>query len=116
KVIGAHTLKLGFDGIRYQVTNPYEAFNSGYFNFSGTGQYSTGDAGADFLLGIPSAFSQNSGGFQDFRTYELYAYAQDSWRATNDLTLNYGLGYQIDTPLVNQHFDGLDKNCFRPGQ
>ncbi len=116
KIAGSHTLKFGFAGHRYQVTNPYEYANSGMFSFGGTGAYSTGDAGADFLLGIPDSFVQNSGGFQDFRTYEYYAYAQDSWKATKDLTLNYGLGYQIDTPLVNQHFDGLDKNCFRPGE
>jgi Carboxypeptidase regulatory-like domain len=116
KVVGSHTLKFGFDGRRYQITNPYEAFNSGMFSFGGSGVYSTGDAGADFLLGIPDSFVQNSGGFQDFRTYEYYLYAQDSWKVSRDLTLNYGLGYQIDTPLVNQHFDQLDKNCFRPGQ
>ena len=116
KVVGAHTLKFGFDGIRYQVTNPYEYANSGLFSFTGVGQYSTGNAGADFLLGIPESFVQNSGGFQDFRTYEYYLYAQDSWRMNKNLTLNYGVGYQIDTPLVNQHFNELDKNCFRPGQ
>lgn len=116
KVAGAHTLKFGFTGRRYQVTNPYEAFNSGFFSFGGAGIYSTGDPGADFLLGIPDFFVQNSGGFQDFRSYEYYLYIQDSWRASKNLTVNYGLGYQIDTPLVNQGYDGLDKNCFRPGE
>ena len=116
KVAGAHTLKFGSDGIRYQVTNPYEFANSGLFNFTGVGTYSTGNAAADFLLGIPGTYQQNSGGFQDFRTYEYYFYAQDSWKLTKNLTVNYGAGYQIDTPLVNQHFDKLDKNCFRPGQ
>ncbi len=37
KVAGTHTLKFGFAGQRYQVTNPYEAFNSGMFDFGGTG-------------------------------------------------------------------------------
>ena len=32
------------------------------------------------------------------------------------LTLNYGAGYQIDTPLVNQHYGQESVNCFRPGQ
>jgi hypothetical protein len=116
KIAGNHTMKFGFDGLRYQVTNPYEYANSGLFNFGGSGKYSTGDAGADFLLGVPDSFVQNSGGFQDFRTFEYYLYVQDSWKMTSNLTLNYGVGYQIDTPLVNQHFDKLDKNCFRPGQ
>ena len=116
KVAGTHTLKFGFVGRRYQVTNPYEYANSGMFSFNGAGKYTTGDPGADFLLGVPDSYVQNSGGFQDFRTYEYYFYAQDSWKIKSDLTLNYGIGYQIDTPLVNQYFNQLDKNCFRPGQ
>ncbi len=116
KVIGSHTLKFGFNGTRYQYTNPYEATNSGSYSFGGAGQYSTGDPGADFLLGIPDSYLQQSGGFIDARTYEYYFYAQDSWKARKDLTLNYGAGYQIDTPLENHHFGNLDKNCFRPGQ
>jgi hypothetical protein len=116
KVVGSHTLKFGFDGRRYEVDNPYESFNNGYYGFNGTGTYSTGDPGADFLLGVPDVFVQSSGGFQVFRSYEVYLYAQDSWKVTNNLTLNYGAGYQTDTPLVNQRFDKLAKNCFRPGQ
>jgi hypothetical protein len=116
KVIGSHTLKFGFDGRRYEVDSPYEALNNGLFAFNGTGTYSTGDPGADFLLGIPDAYEQTSGGFQNFRSYEIYLYAQDSWKVTKNLTLNYGAGYQTDTPLENQRFDRLDKNCFRPGQ
>ena len=116
KVAGNHTMKFGFNGTRYQYTNPYEATNNGSFTFGGAGTYSTGDPGADFLLGVPDSYLQQSGGFIDARTYEYYFYAQDSWKARKDLTLNYGAGYQIDTPLENHHFGGLDKNCFRPGQ
>ncbi|HYL37887.1 MAG TPA: carboxypeptidase regulatory-like domain-containing protein [Bryobacteraceae bacterium] len=116
KVIGRHTLKFGYSGTRYQYTNPFEASNSGSFVFGGAGTYTTGDPGADFFLGIPDSYSQASGGFLDSRTYEHYFFAQDSWKFNNDLTLNFGTGYQIDTPLDNFHFNGLDKNCFRPGQ
>ena len=116
KVVGSHTLKFGFNGTRYQYTNPYESTNSGSFTFGGAGTYSTGDPGADFLLGVPDSYTQQSGGFIDARTYEYYFYAQDSWKARKNLTLNYGVGYQIDTPLENHHFGNLDKNCFRPGR
>jgi len=116
KVHGKHTFKFGFDGRRYQVFNPYEAQNSGEFEFGGSGPYSTGNAGADFLLGFPDTYIQSSGGIQDFKTYEIYLYAQDSWKATRNLTFNYGTGYQLDTPLENQHFNKLDNNCFIPGE
>src|SRR3984885_2698851 len=116
KVVGSHTLKFGFDWRRYEVNDSFDALNNGEFAFNGTGVYSTGDPGADFLLGIPDIFIQESGGVQAFRSYEFYSYAQDSWKVRKDLTLNYGVGWQIDTPLVNHRYDGLYNNCFIPGQ
>lgn len=116
KVVGSHTMKFGFDGRRYEVDNPFEAFNNGQYSFGGIGQFSTGDPGADFLLGFPDSYLQESGGVQTFRSYEYYFYAQDSWKATSNLTLNYGAGWQIDTPLVNHRFDEKDINCFIPGE
>ena len=116
KVVGNHTLKVGFDGKRYNIDNPYTSFNNGAFNFGAAGSYTTGDPGADFLLGIPDSFQQQSGGWIVARSYEYYTYAQDSWKIRQNLTINYGAGYQIDTPLVNQHFGSEDVNCFRPGQ
>lgn len=116
KVVGSHTLKVGFDGRRYEVNAPAEDFNNGVFSFGGAGTYTTGDPGADFLLGIPDSYEQSSGGFQNFRTYEYYSYLQDSWKATNNLTFNYGLGWQIDTPYNNLRFGGEDNDCFRPGE
>jgi len=116
KVVGNHTLKFGFDGRRYEVDQIYAAFNNGDYTFNGAGPYSTGDPAADFLLGIPDSFSQETGGVQTFRSYEYYLYAQDSWKATSKLTFNYGLSWQIDTPLVNHRFGEEDNNCFFPGQ
>ncbi len=116
KTIGNHTVKVGFDGKRYNVDNPFFGNNNGSFSFGGSGAYSTGDPAADFLLGIPDSYSQGSGGWIVARTYEYYFYAQDSWKVNQNLTLNYGAGYQIDTPLVNQHFNKEDVNCYRPGQ
>ena len=116
KVVGNHTFKAGFDGKRYQVKNPFFGNNNGNFSFGGNGAYSTGDPAADFMLGIPDGYSQSSGGYIDARSYQYYFYAQDSWKASRDVTLNYGVGYTIDTPLENHHFNNLDKNCFRPGQ
>jgi hypothetical protein len=116
KIIGKHTIKAGYDGKRYDVDNPFFFLNSGAFSFNGTGPYSTGDPGADFLLGIPDSFNQSSGGAIYARTYEHYFYVQDSWKVNKNLTINYGTGYQIDTPLVNSNDGGEDLNCFRPGQ
>ena len=82
KVVGNHTLKFGFDGRRYQVYNPYEAFNNGDFSFGGNRPYSTGNPGRRLSVGPSGFLTQQSGGVQDFRTYEYYMYAQDTWKAT----------------------------------
>ena len=116
KVAGNHTLKFGFDGRRYEVNTYYEASNNGNFTFGGVGPYSTGDPAADFLLGIPDSYSQQSGGVQAYRSYEFYSYIQDSWKVTHNLTINYGAGWQVDTPLVDHRFNEEYNNCFIPGQ
>jgi Carboxypeptidase regulatory-like domain len=116
KVFGHHTTKFGFDGRRFSVDNPFFAVNNGSFSFGGAGTFSTGNPAADFALGIPDSYSQNSGGVIHARAYEYYMYAQDSWKVTSRLTLNYGLGYQIDTPLNNRQFGGKAFNCFQIGK
>ena len=109
---GKNSFKVGIDLRRMQVYNPYYAENSGYYAFSPTATYSTGDAGLDFLLGIPSEYIQFSGGLVNVRAYEYYFYGQDSYKASDNLTLNAGLGYQIDTPMNAFQFGGIGVNCF----
>jgi len=116
KIVGRHSLKFGFDGRRFDVDNPFSARNNGSFSFSRTARNSTGVPGADFLLGIPASYAQTAGGLIIARAYESYLYVQDSWKARPNLTVNYGTGWQIDTPLDNFQFGGLAVNCFRPGE
>lgn len=116
KVIGRHAIKAGFDFRRMDVWNPFSGNNNGAFTYNGKGGFSTGDAGADFLLGIPDSFSQGSGGLIIGRAYEYYSYIQDQWKVRPNLTLTLGTGWQVDTPLANQQFGGKDVTCFRPGQ
>jgi hypothetical protein len=115
KVVGRHSFKFGFDARRFQVDNPFNFENSGFFSFGAAGSRSSGNAGLDFLVGAPDSFAQNSGGTINARAYEYYAYAQDQWKVRNNLTLTYGAGYQIDTPYKNNQFNGLAYSCFIPG-
>jgi hypothetical protein len=115
-VIGRHTLKFGFDGRRYLVSNPFSFLNSGNYSFGGSGTFSTGNPGADFLLGFPDSYTQSSGGFIDASAKGIYSYAQDSWKVTSNFTMNYGIGWQINTPLTDHFNGGRAINCFRPGQ
>ncbi|MBZ5554826.1 MAG: carboxypeptidase-like regulatory domain-containing protein [Acidobacteriia bacterium] len=115
-VKGKHTLKFGFDMRRAQVYNPFNNSNSGSFGFGGSGLFSTGNAGADFLLGIPDTYNQGSGDIINARTQEYYIYAQDQYKVRPNLTLTYGVGWQIDTPLNDNFHDNHAMVAFRPGQ
>jgi Carboxypeptidase regulatory-like domain len=116
KVVGKHTLKFGFDMRRFQVYNPFSHNNNGTFNLFGTGLYSTGDPGADFLLGVPDGYAQGSGDILNLRTQEYYSYAQDQWKIRSNLTLTYGLGWSLDTPTVDNYHNNHAGVAFRPGQ
>ncbi|HEV2177002.1 MAG TPA: carboxypeptidase regulatory-like domain-containing protein [Terriglobia bacterium] len=116
KVAGAHTLKFGFDMRRFEVYNPFLHNNDGSFTFAGAGSFSTGNAGADFLLGIPDSYAQGSGDILNSRTREYYSYAQDQWKMRPNFTLTYGVGWTIDTPLVDNYHNNHATPAFRPGQ
>ncbi len=100
KVIGTHTLKFGAEFHYDQINvNAIAQFN-GSFLFFGT---ETGSDFADFLLGIPSQYNQSQ--LQPFYGRNKYAglYAQDSWRATRSLTLNYGLRWDRIEPWYEKY-------------
>jgi hypothetical protein len=100
KVIGNHTLKLGAEFHYDQVNvNAIAQFN-GSFLFFGT---ETGSDFADFLLGIPSQYNQSQ--LQPFygRNKYLGLYGQDSWRATRNITFNYGLRWDRIEPWYEKY-------------
>jgi Carboxypeptidase regulatory-like domain len=99
-VIGAHSLKFGFQFHYDQVNeNPNATFN-GTFNIAGA---ETGNAFADFLLGFPSNFTQTTGQRFYMRNHYAGAFAEDSWRARTNLTLNYGLRWDIIEPWSEKY-------------
>jgi hypothetical protein len=118
RVMGHHTLKLGYDGRKFQVSNPFGANNNGNYAFtnSGSSPFSTGDPSLDFLLGVPGTYSQGSGATIQAYAYLNYMYGQDSWKVSNNFTLNYGLGYQIDTVLHNIQYGSEAMICLVPNQ
>jgi len=119
KVVGPHALKFGYDGRRFNVSNPFSARNNGSYAFSnstGTSPYTTGDSSLDFLLGIPGTYSQGSGATIQAQAYLNYLYGQDAWKVSSTLTLNYGLGYSIDTPLEQKQYQGEAVICLIGGQ
>jgi hypothetical protein len=116
KIVGRHTLKMGFDARRFQVYNPFANSLDGNYAYGGTGTYSTGEPGADFLLGIPDTYGQGGGDIIDARGREYYFYFQDQYKIRKNLTLTYGTGWQIDTPTVDIYHANHAMTAFRPGE
>jgi len=95
RIIGTHTLQFGTN-LHYNQINErnYDCYN-GCFGFNGS---ETGYDFADFLIGAPNSFVQASQQLLDSRSKYYGFYAQDSWRASRNLTLNFGLRWEASTP------------------
>jgi hypothetical protein len=98
KVTGRHTLKFGGD-IRYIQVNERNTYTSnGWFLFDGG---ETGNDFADYLLGAPDLFNQTSHQLLDSRTKYFALYGQDTYKARPDLTINYGLRWDVSQPFYD---------------
>ncbi len=106
---GRHNFKFGGQLFR-QVIKTFYAGNNGQlglmdfdgrFTSPGIGA-SGGDGGADFVLGLDYQYGR---GVSTGKTWQqssnvIGAYAEDTWRLTDRLTLNLGLRYDTHTPWV----------------
>ncbi len=64
--------------------------------------FSQGYGYANFLLGDYSSSSQTPSYLYSREGYQLWGFfAQDSWKITRKLTLDYGLRYDYATPSTN---------------
>jgi hypothetical protein len=92
KLIGSHTLKSGLEASYEQVNvNPNPTFN-GAFTFYGT---ETGSDFADFLIGVASNYNQADSQTYYGRHKYVAGFAQDSWRARANLTVNLGVRWDL---------------------
>jgi Carboxypeptidase regulatory-like domain len=115
KVTGKHSLKFGvdvrrmrFDQALYYNVNGFYTYNSG-----GSNDVGGSDQFPNYLLGLPVSYSQGSAQTENVRSTALYLFAQDSWKITPSLTLNYGLRWELNTPMDEI---GHRVQTFRPGQ
>src|SRR6202140_5848388 len=98
KVRGNHTIKTGFQYTWYKVKQNPDLVANGTFSFFGSGNQSTGNGFADFLLGLPDFYSQQSSPAFYESAANGGAFAQDSWRIRPNITINYGLRWDYITP------------------
>jgi len=96
-VSGAHTVRIGGEIRRDHIATEFIFEPNGDYTF--TGIYS-GNAVADFLLGLPVLFRQAGGDPHLAGSSWTYAlFAQDEYRARSRLTLNYGVRYEVTRPF-----------------
>jgi len=100
-VVGTHTVKIGAQYHFSQLEeNLFNVANGNFFfgtNFNG-GFSETGSDIVDFLLGAPSSYVQGQSYPSYGRSFYLGLFGQDSWRIKSNLTLNYGLRYDVSSP------------------
>ena len=111
-----HAFKVGGD-IRYtQLNRLYDLAFSGQITFSGglntaglpvpggTGPTNIPNALVDFAQGLSSGALQFVGdSHRNFRTTSYAIFAEDSFKLRRNLTLNYGLRYELNTVLHEAH-------------
>lgn len=99
RIIGSHGLKFGGEIHSNQInTHPDTIFN-GSFAFNGS---ETGVDFADFLLGVTSSYTQGQASSFYNRNLYVSAFAQDSWKLSSELTLNYGVRWDRIRPWLEK--------------
>ncbi len=97
---GAHTLKAGIEWRRDTDNFTDLCCNRGFYNFSG--QY-TGQGIADLLLGLPANQELENLDVAHIYRDGINWFVADTWRATNRLTINYGIRYEYVSPLYERN-------------
>lgn len=132
---GNHHFKFGGEYRTYYQNQTFDFINSGLYIFDAQFGQILGEDGieglcprpanipfpnpipncalADFARGQVLEFVQNSAGTPRYETSSYNFFFQDDWKVSPRLTLNLGVRYELDTPLV----DSEDRvNTFIPGQ
>jgi hypothetical protein len=121
KVWGTHTIKAGFFWERIRNAQPANNDTNGQLQFVSQNDplYTTGDSYADELLGIASHYDEASFNRINniaYNTTEFFA--QDDWKLTRRLTLNFGLRLSHMQPWIDQlpfGYSIFDTNAYTSG-
>lgn len=113
---GKHNLKFGEDFRRFQLNLLFDSSARGTLTFQNfyTSQAANSSVGgssiADMLLGDPYSASAShsfagpsASDVTGFRTSSLDFFAQDDWRVTPQLTLNLGLRWEYNSPVIDKY-------------
>jgi hypothetical protein len=112
RTLGKHTIKAGGSVRLSKLYGVDTWFENGNFDFSKYNTVGSGNANADFLLGLPYTYWQSTGVFEGSRQHSYSGYGTVDWRVRPDLTLNLGIRYELNLPFT----DAMNRVIvFRPG-
>jgi Carboxypeptidase regulatory-like domain/TonB-dependent Receptor Plug Domain len=114
KIRGAHNLKFGW--FWQNSFKPQSSFapNNGIYNFinDASNRFDTGFAFANAAIGVYNQFTQASAYITgEYRYNNIEWYAQDNWKVTSRLTLDYGMRFYWIQP---QYDEALQAANFLP--
>jgi Carboxypeptidase regulatory-like domain len=120
-VRGRHAFKTGGEirpSFNFEVNRPSI---SGSFNFTTQptalpGRAGTGHGLASLLVGSPNSVSIRETEVLDRSSWYFAAFVQDDWTVNPNLTLNFGLRWETDTPIKdrNNRMNGFDAATINP--
>lgn len=111
KVLGAHSLKFGFEYRRMLNNQQRPTSSFARFAFSKiytqrnplAGDAASGNAFAALLLGFPSSGSSERVADPAFGNNYYVGFIQDDWKLTRRLTLNLGLRWDYESPITERY-------------
>src|SRR5258708_5174929 len=137
--IGAHNTKLGADFNYIPLQATFTVNYGGVYDFGSSTSSNLGfpsffpnlSAVQSYGAGLPSVYVQGLGSPSDsYKNFPMGFFWQDSWRLRHNVTLNYGLRYDVEIPpkfkpptglaATGYNYLGLqkgirtDKNNFQP--
>ena len=130
KISGKHSIKFGTDLRRNQNNsiNPGTGAE-GAFTYSAafttanpnvaSSTTTSGTSMASALLGLPISGSLGYNSPTSLSNYDFAAYVQDDWKITRNLTLNFGIRWDVETEWrerYNRVLSGFDFNASLPVQ
>ncbi len=114
KLTGKHSLKWGFDWrvLQWNRNTPGDAA-SGSFTFdttftrsdpfSPTSADTSGTGMASILMGLPASGSIGYISSLSLQNHYIAGFAQEDWKVSQRLTLNFGVRYELETPYTERY-------------
>ena len=124
-VAGSHFFKFGADFRRYNNLNNNPGASSGVYTFGKDwtqenalrASATSGNELATFLLGYPSSAYVDLNMAPAYQNQYYAFYFNDDWKLTSRLTLNLGLRWDYESPVVeryNRQLRGMDFSAASP--